>query len=135
MLVPGIANPDAWILGDVHHEPRSNHRAWTGAHPRFAFRLQRTENVDLAMRLDVHSIPFSHTGPVTLRIRVNGELVDQLRYDASGFYDYSRAIRPSLLQSQSPVEVSIDIDPAWRDEDGQVYGIGLYYIGFQEHPG
>ncbi len=135
VLVMGFPNPDAWVLADIHEQNGEPGRRWTGAHPRFAFRLNRTGNLDLAMRLEIHSIPFAHTGPVTITIRVNGQTIDQVRYDSVGVRDYLHPIPAALLQSQTPVTVSLDVAPAWIAEDNVVFGIGLYYIGFREHIG
>ncbi|MBZ5608026.1 MAG: hypothetical protein LAP38_07210 [Acidobacteriia bacterium] len=133
VLVAGVSNPDAWVLGDVHQETGAPGRRWTSAHPRFAFRLDRTEDLDLTIRLEVHSITFAHTGPVTVTIRVNGQTIDQLRFDSPDGREYSHPIPSALLQAQSPVVVAMDVDPVWVANDKQVFGIGLYYIGFREH--
>ncbi len=135
VLALGVPNPDAWVLGDIHEDTPLVGVRWTGAHPRFAFRLNRTENLDLVIRMEVHEIPFSHTGPVTVSIRINGQLISQRRYDSPGIRDYREPVPPAVLRSQSPAIVSMDIDPAWVADDQAVFGVLLTYIGFQEHAG
>jgi hypothetical protein len=122
------------VLEDVVDEPEANGRRWTGPHPAFSFMLTSSDDLDFHMSFSVHSRTFADTGPVTLSIHVNGELIDRPRFDTAGEREYSHPVTSRLLQKQNPVIVRIDVDPPWvAPEEGKKLGILLFAIGFQAH--
>ena len=133
MLELGFPNPHARILGGVLDPAGQKGWQWTDAHPRFSFELSRTDGLDFYMHFGLHDKTFSRTGPVTLTIRVNGEVIGRPRFETAGIRDYAHPVAARVLQLRNPVEVAIDVDPAWVAEDRAVLGIVLFTIGFAEH--
>ena len=133
MLELGSSNPDVRILGDVMEAPGARGALWTHAHPRLSFQLNRTHDLDFHMRFGVHTKTFADTGPVTLTIRLNGEVIDRPRIETPGVRDYTHPAPERVLQLHNPVEVAIDVAPGWVAEDKEVLGILLFMIGFEEH--
>ncbi len=133
MLEVGLPNPHVKILGDVIDNPDVKGSRWTRAHPCFSFELHGTGSLDFYMRFGVHDKTFARTGPVTLTIRVNGEVIDRPRFETPGVREYSHPVPERLLELRNPVEVAIDVDPVWVAEDRETLGIILFAIGFAEH--
>jgi hypothetical protein len=107
---------------------------WTDQHPAFSFMPDHTKDLDLYMNFGVHERTFADTGPVTLSIIINGELIDRPRFDSAGMREYSHLVPSRVLQLKYPVEVQIDVDPPWiAAGDQQKLGIVLVAIGFEEH--
>jgi hypothetical protein len=127
-------NPRARALDDIIEEPEAKGRRWTGAHPAFSFMLNNAADLDFYMSFAVHGRTFAATGPVTLSVHVNGELIDRPRFDTAGDRKYSHPVPSLLLQKQNPVIVRIDVDPTWAAPDGGTkLGIVLFAIGFEAH--
>jgi hypothetical protein len=126
LLTLGFPNSHARILQDVHEDPTTKGGLWTGQHPAFSFTLKRTDNLDFYMRFSVHSTTFKDTGPVTITIHVNDEVIDRVRIDAPGEREYSHPV-----PAKSPVIVHLDVDPVWM-YDGTTMGVILWSIGFEE---
>ena len=134
ILSMGFSNPRARVLADVIEGAKTSDARWTGQHPEFSFALARTTDLDLYIRFAVHSRTFADTGPVTLSIYVNGDRIDQARFDTSGEKKYSHTVPSSLLERKNPAVVRIEVDPAWSPPDyGPKLGILLFDIGFEDH--
>lgn len=108
--------------------------SWTGAHPAFQFTPSSAENLDFYLEFGISQTTFNDTGPVTLTIRINGEVIDSPRFTKAEEYEYSHPVTPALLRARSPVLAEVDIDPAWIAPDKEKLGILLYTAGFVEHP-
>ena len=109
-------------------------RHWTNGHPSFSFPLTGTVDLDFWMRFAIHDVTFAKTGPVTLTIRINGQVIDRPRYDSPGEREYSHPVPSALLKAKNPVVVEIDVDPVWiAPLDHAELGIVLVSIGFEEH--
>ena len=134
LLWVGYPSRGARILGEVLVDAASKGSAWTTQHPAFAFTLEKAEDLDLFVRFSVHSDTFLHTGPVTLTVRVNDELIDRPRFDSPGEREYSHLVTAQVLQRQNPAVVRLDVDPVWTAADGVKLGILLFAVGF-ERPG
>jgi len=133
VLELGFSNPYVKILGGMIDNPDAKGPRWTRAHPRFSFQLNRTDGLDFYMHFGVHDKTFAGTGPVTLTIRINGEVIDRPRFETPGVREYAHPVAERLLQLRNPVEVAIDVDPVWVTEDKEALGIVLFAIGFAEH--
>ena len=131
MLQMGRRNGGVQVLRDILDSPGL--RRWTFAHPAFSFRLSSLEDLDFRMRFVVHETTFATTGPVTLTIHINGEIIDRPRFDTSGEREYRHAVPARLLALKNPVVVEIDVDPVWvSPADHAKLGIVLVSIGFEE---
>ena len=133
VLELGFPNPHAKILADVVQDPGIKGWQWTYAHPRFSFQLDRTDNLDFYLHFGLHDKAFVATGPVTLTIRINGDVIDRPQFDSPGLREYTHPVPERVLRLQNPVHVAIDVDPPWLTEDKEMLGIVLVAIGFAEH--
>ncbi len=132
MLELGFPNPYVQVLGGVLDTGEQG-SLWTAAHPRFSFQLNRTRDLGLYLRFTVHERTFASTGPVTLTIRINGDVLDRPRFSSPGLREYLHPVPARLLELRNPVEVAIDVDPCWVGEGKQLLGIVLFKIGFEDH--
>ena len=68
------------------------------------FRVQQTENVKFAMRFGLHSDVFSHTGPITVSIRINGKPFAQETYSRPEEYLLEKPVPTGFLAADSLTE-------------------------------
>jgi hypothetical protein len=73
------------------------------------------------------------TGPVTLTITVNSQLLDRLRCEQPGEQHYAHDVPPGMLRANAINLVGIDPDPVWVSKaDGGRLGFILSRAGFTE---
>ena len=123
-----------WQRAVVRDMPRDSQiGGWTGAHPAFQFTLSSVENLDFYLSFAVNERTFRDTGPVTLTVRINGEVIDKPKFDAANEYEYSHPVPSALLRARSPVIAEVDVDPPWIAPEKSVLGVVLFSAGFVEH--
>jgi hypothetical protein len=133
MLIMGHRNGHAAILRDVMGDAGVKGWRWTHQHPAFSFKLGSAENLDFYLRFAVNGTTFADTGPVTLTIHINGEVLDRPRFDTPGEREYSHPVPARWLEAKNPAIVEIDVDPVWiAPRDKVPLGIVLIAIGFEE---
>jgi hypothetical protein len=125
-------NADAYLVRDIADGGPGTWR-WAYAHPVMRFALPTVERVNFAMDFTIPERTMRETGPVTLTIRINGELLDRARFDHPGQLHYAHAVPQALLRLNGINLVAIDPDPVWESKaDGAKLGFILSRAGFTE---
>lgn len=134
--VLAMAEPDvnAHILQDVIEEPDGQDWRWTRQHPKFSLSLKNAGNLNFYMRFAIVQETWRDTGPVTLTIRVNDQILDRPRFEKPGDFEYRRPAPADMLAARNPVVIAVDVDPPWTAPGGGKLGIYLHSIGFEKRP-
>jgi hypothetical protein len=106
---------------------------WAYSHPVMRFFVPASPRLRFNLDFALPERTFRETGPVTLTIRINGELLDRHRCDAPGDQRYSHDVPPGLVRANTVNLVAIDPDPVWVSKaDGGKLGFILSRAGFTE---
>ena len=94
------------------------------------FRVQQTENVKFAMRFGVHSDVFSHTGPITVSIRINGKPFAHETYNRPEEYVFEKPVPAGFLAADSLTVIDVGVDKYYLTPDGTKLTVLLLEAGF-----
>ena len=118
------------LVRDFLSAPEGQVYRWTNQQPALRFHLRRSADRRLRFDFVVAGATFKETGPVTIAFKVNGRLLDTVRYDASGEKRFEKAV-PAAWLDADPAIVSAEIDKVWVSKtDGARLGIMLLGAGF-----
>ena len=143
MLVPkggelgyflSMADPhaDAYLVKDVAREGPGTWR-WVYDHPVLRFALPAVERMNFAMDFAIPERTMRETGPVTLTIRINGQVLDLPRWEKAGEQHYAHAVPREMLHPGAINLVAINPSPVWVSKaDGGRLGFILSRAGFTE---
>jgi len=107
---------------------------WSNEHPRFLCLLQGRGPWQFVLEYAGASATLKDTGPVTVRISINGAPFATLVISAEGRGEYVRDV-PLEMPLSGPVLVDLSIQPFWTSpQDGLKHGILIHSIGFQKRP-
>jgi hypothetical protein len=125
-------NADAYLLQDVAERGPGTWR-WTYSHPVLRFWIPASPHLRFVLDYAVPERTFRETGPVTLTIHINGELLDRHRTESPGEQHYTRDIPAGIVHANAVNLVAIDPDPVWVSKaDGGRLGFILSRAGFAE---
>jgi len=123
---------DLYLVSDVADHGPGTWR-WAYAHPVLRFWVPDVPRLKFLMDFAVPERTFRETGPVTLRIRINGHAFDSPRFDSPGELHYSREVPAEVLLPNRLNLVAIDPDPVWVSKaDGGKLGFILSRAGFTD---
>jgi hypothetical protein len=128
-----MADPAAefHLVRDVSRVAEGGGWRWSGARPELWFVAERGENQQFVLDFAVAERTIQETGPLTIRVSLNGRPLGARRCDRHGRYEFRTAVPEDWLRSLEINKVEIEIDKPWRDPtDGRVYGIILMRAGF-----
>jgi hypothetical protein len=118
------------LVRDFLNEPAGEIYRWTNQQPALRFHLRRSTDRRLRFDFAIADVTFKETGPVTIAFKVDGRLLDTLRYDAPGEKRFEKAVPADWLGGDSVV-VSAEIDKVWVSKtDGARLGVMLRGAGF-----
>jgi hypothetical protein len=129
-----MSAPDAdnYLVKDVAG-PGGGSWRWAYSHPVLRFYVPPAPRLHFAMDFSLPERTFRETGPVTLTIRINGELLDRHRCETAGQQHYSHPVPPEIVRVNQQNLVAIDPDPVWVSKaDGGRLGFILVRAGFVE---
>ncbi len=132
-MVVAMADPNvnSHIVQDVFEAPDGAEWRFTGLHPKLRLQIDNPSNLDFYLRFAMQDESLKSRGPVSFSVGINGHKFQSYRFALPGDFEYRHPIPPDWLQAPGPVDISLDIDPAWRTPDGTVYGLLLHSIGFE----
>ena len=105
---------------------------WTGRRAVLRLRLNDTRNLRYVMKFAVPVQVISRSGPVRLRILLNENRWEEMRYEKDGIYEIEKPAPEKLLKPQSENILAIEIDkPLPPGGDGRELGFILVHAGFQ----
>lgn len=129
----GDALTDAAIVREVlGGEPGSSWR-WTNQHPRLKIWFHPEQSSTFYLRFTVAGVVLKETGPLTIRMIVNDQVLDTRTFDKEREYEYSKPVPAAMLGSNDSAVVGFDIDPIYVSErDGMKLGVLLQDIGLKQ---
>ena len=129
-----MADPNAaayLVQGVADHGPGT--WRWVFDHPVLRFFVPAAPRLQFTMEFTLPESTFRDTGPVTLSISLNGNLLDRLRCDKPGQQVYTHPVPAELLHADAINLVAIDPHPVWvSPSDGGRLGFILSRAGFTE---
>jgi hypothetical protein len=129
----GDRNADAYIVRDVTESAEGGTWRWTRKHPELRFFLDSIDHLTYAMDFSIAETTLKDTGPVTLTISINGNLLDTLHHDTPGERHYKKPVPAKFLRLKTVNHVSMEIDPVWVSKtDGAILGFILTRAGFTQ---
>ncbi len=109
---------------------------WTGGQAVLRLYLKETAGLQYAMKFAVPREVLTHHAPMHIRIRLNGQPWEELRYDKDGIYDFAKPVPAGLLKPQAENLVTIEIaEPLPSNGRGPELGFILVEAGFQPAAG
>jgi hypothetical protein len=125
------SDANAHILSDVFAGLDGAEFRFTGLHPQFLVQADNVGNLDFYMRFFNHDEALRARGPVSCTVAINGRSFRTPPFDARGDQEYRWTLPDGWLAKPGPIEISLDIEPPWRQRDGKDYGVLLHSVGFE----
>jgi 4-amino-4-deoxy-L-arabinose transferase-like glycosyltransferase len=125
------SDANAHILSDVFAGLDGAEFRFTGLHPQFLVQADDVRGLDFYVRFFNHYEALRARGPVSFTVGMNGKSFRSPIFDGRGDQGYRWTLPDGWLANPGPVEISLDIDPPWRQRDGKEYGVFLHSIGFE----
>lgn len=133
LLTMSDVDVNRFVRGDMVGAGNGAEYNWTKQHPRFVLTVPDTEGWEFYLRMKVVDNTFKDTGPLTLAIRLNGELLDTLHLDRVQEYEYRHPVPASILRPREEIDVVLDIDPPWIAPTDKVpLGVLLHTVGLRK---
>jgi hypothetical protein len=126
-----MASPGAtrYVVQDIHNAPGLFR--WTGPTPTVRLALPDPGPWLARIEFALPEPTFRQTGPVTVRLQVNGRLLVERRYEKPGEYSLEQQTPPQMLAGGGEAALQAEISPVYRAErDGAQLGCLLKAIGF-----
>ena len=124
---------DWYLLEDIAAGPEPGGWRWGFRRPRLRFFLARREKLEFQMQFAIAGTTFAETGPVTIRVSVNGKRIGAFRYDSPGDKSLAAKVPPDVVKPGAPNEVVLEQDKLWISKsDGAALSFILVSAGFVE---
>jgi hypothetical protein len=124
---------DWYLLEDVSAGPEVGGWRWAFRRPRLRFFLTRREGLEFRMQFAIAGTTFAETGPVTIRVSVNGKRIGAFRFDSPGDKTLAAPVPPGAVKAGAPNEVVLEQDKLWISKtDGAALSFILVSAGFVE---
>jgi hypothetical protein len=124
------ANATGYFMKDIAPHLEGTWR-WTGQRPELRFFLQSVEGLSFKFDYSIPETTFQTTGPVTLSVFVNDQLLDKSRIEKAGEQHFVKAVPSEWLYKDSLNLVAIETDKVWvSPTDGARLGFVLTRAGF-----
>jgi hypothetical protein len=125
------ADADSYIVRDVTAASEAGAWRWTRKRPELRFFLESTDHVDFKADFSIADATFKDTGPVSVSVFINGNLLDTVRYAQAGEKHFSKAVPEEYLHPKALNFAALDIDKVWVSKtDGAQLGFILMRAGF-----
>jgi len=133
-LILAMSDPDAndHILADMFPGDVGSEWRFTGLHPKFRLDVRHTAPLYFYLRFSVTDEMVRDRGPVTIAIAIDGKPFQAPRFTTNGEREYRWPVPDGLVPAAGVIAVSLDISPPWRAPDGNLYGVFLNTVGFEE---
>jgi hypothetical protein len=104
---------------------------WTGAEPSIELRVSSPGPWLARMEFAVAEATLRETGPVTVRLFLNDQLLGQQQFRAPGESTLSFPVPDELLAAAGTARLRAQIEPVWvAPDDGARLGVLLKAMGF-----
>ena len=120
---------DDYIVRDISAE-RGAFR-WAFLHPELRFRVQDNRGLKFAAEIAIPEATFKDTGPVTIRIRIEGNPLATLSCPRAEKYRIEKPVPAGWVEPGKAVHVTFETEPRWVSPlDGAQLSFLLYSAGF-----
>ncbi len=127
----GTAGVNGHFLRDVMQTGEGDHQRWTFERPAFLFDAPASENPRLALHLRLPPVVLAQTGPIRLRLRVNGRDLGERRLDRPEDHHLLWTVPPNCLRADGLTLVETELDRYYiAPDDGQKLGYLFVAGGF-----
>jgi hypothetical protein len=124
-------NAEAYVIRDVNHGSEGDLWRWTRKRPELRFFLETIDHLDFKADFSIADATFKDTGPVTISVFINGNLLDKIKCAEPGEKHFSKPVPESFLHAKALNFVALDIDKVWVSKtDGAELGFILIRAGF-----
>jgi hypothetical protein len=104
---------------------------WAYEHVELQYLLDKAEGWKFTMDLALPEPNFKQTGPLTITLKINGQVLAATRYAAPGDYHFERPVPAEWLLTSGFNCVTLDTNPPWvAPDDGARLGFLLFRAGF-----
>ena len=129
----GDLNATAYIVKDVADGIEAGSWRWARKRPELRFFLETIENLSYKADFSIADTLLRETGPVTISIFINGQLLDTLKYAEGGEKHFEKPVPPKFLRAKAMNFVAMEIDKVWVSKaDGVILGFILTRAGFTQ---
>jgi hypothetical protein len=120
---------DDYIVRDI--SPGRDHHRWAFLHPELRFRIKEAGYSKFAAEFAIPEVTFQKTGPVTIRVAVNGADLGSFRCDHAGDYRMEKPVPAGALPTGAEIHVTFEATPRWvSPDDGAQLSFYLRSAGF-----
>jgi hypothetical protein len=130
-----MANSDAseYIVEGISGATEGAGFRWAFAHPVLRFVVPHMTRPRFAIDFALPESTFKDTGPVTIRIQINGRVLAEPRFDRAGGHHWEHEVPLELLRPGEVNFVAMIPDKVWTaPEDGAKLGFVIARAGFVE---
>jgi hypothetical protein len=104
---------------------------WAFLHPELRFRVPDSRELKFAAEIAIPQATFKDTGPVTIRILIDGHPLATLRCPRAEKYRTEKPVPPDWVEPGKTVHVTFETEPRWVSPlDGAQLSFLLYSAGF-----
>lgn len=122
---------DEYVISDILDGTPDQVWRWTAKRPTLRFVLPDTTNWDFHAVFALSKVTLAQTGPVTIRIFLNNQLLATTGPLSNGRHDLHWPVPPALLTAKAEFPLRFELDKAYiAPEDKAVLGIMLESAGF-----
>ena len=124
---------DAYIVRGVSSSAEAGSWRWTRKRAELRFFLDSTAHFNFKSNFSIADSTFQETGPVTISVYINDNLLDTIRCDAPGEKHIEKPVPEKFLRPKAVNLVAMEIDKVWVSKtDGAVLGFILTRAGFTQ---
>lgn len=125
------ANAEAYIVKDVASGVEAGAWRWARKRPELRFFLDKTDHLNFKADFSVAGVTLKETGPVTISLFINGNLLDSVKCAEAGALHFDKPVPEKFLRANSVNFAAMEIDKVWVSKtDGAVLGFILTRAGF-----
>jgi hypothetical protein len=104
---------------------------WAFLHPELRFRVPDSRKLQFAVEIAIPEVTFKDTGPVTIRILIDGNPLATLRCPRAEKYRIEKRVPSGWATPGKVVHVTFETEPRWVSPlDGAQLSFLLYNAGF-----
>jgi hypothetical protein len=127
------ADADSYIVRDVNGAAEAGLWRWTRKRPELRFFLDSIDHLNFKADFSIADATFKDTGPVTVSVFINGNLLDTVRYAEPGEKHFSKPVPERFLHVKALNFAALEIDKVWVSKtDGAQLGFILMRAGFAQ---
>lgn len=120
-----------YIVSDIADGVEAGSWRWARQRPTLRFRLLPAKGLKFVMDFAIADVTFEKTGPVTVSILINGNLLDRMRCESPGARHFEKRVPEEWLKAGEDTTVTAEVDKVWvAPKDGVKLGFILTRAGF-----